>query len=206
MSARYGDIRSLETVITAEARQDAAKATAEAQSRIESIERQALERAEVQRKAILQQAREKAETLQGQAVTSAQLEAQALKLDRREALLARAMSEARHGLAAVTDWPDYEQIVRRLIREGARVLGAKSLVILADEKTRRVLNTDVMAGLEQDLAVQLELGEPLARGTGVVLVAADGHRRYDNTLETRLSRMQAALRTPVYHILMGETP
>ena len=62
-----------------------------------------------------------------------------------------------------------------------------------------------MAGLEKDLAVQLELGEPLERGTGVVLVTADGHRRYDNTLETRLSRMQAALRTPVYHILMGET-
>ena len=170
MSARYGDIRSLETVITAEARQDAAKVTGETQSRIESIKRQALERAETQRNAILKQAREKAETLQSQAVTSAQLEAQALKLERREALLARVMSEARRGLAAVTEWPDYVQIVRRLIREGAEVLGAESLVILADEKTRRVLDEQVMADLEQDLAVQLELGEPLERGTGIVLV------------------------------------
>ena len=65
------------------------------------------------------------------------------------------MSEARRGLAAVTDWPDYVQIVGRLIREGAEALGAKSLVILADEKTRRVLSKEVMTGLEQDLAVQL---------------------------------------------------
>ena len=206
MSARYGDIRSLEAVITTEARQDASKITAETQSHIESIKRQALERAETQRKAILKQAREKAETLQSQAITSAQLEAQALKLERREALLARVMSEARRGLADVAEGPDYVQVVRRLIREGTEVLGAESLVIQADEKTRRILDEQVMTDLEKDLAVQLEQGEPLERGTGVVLVAADGHRRYDNTLETRLSRMQAALRTPVYHILMGETP
>ena len=149
---------------------------------------------------------ERAETLRSQAVTSAQLEAQALKLKRREALLARVMSEARRGLAGVAEWPDYVDVVRRLIREGAESLGAKSLVVRADETTRRLLDGSVLADLQEDLAVQLELGEPLERGTGVVIVTADGHRRYDNTLETRLSRMQAALRTPVYRILMGGMP
>lgn len=206
MSERYGDIRSLETVITTEARQDASKIVAETQSHIEGIKRQALEQANTQRNAILNQARDKAETLRSQAVTSAQLEAQALKLERREALLARVMSEARRGLAGVTAWPDYVQIVCRLIREGAEVLGAESLLIRADETTRRLLDGKVLTDLKEDLAVQFELGEPLERGTGVVLVTADGHRRYDNTLETRLSRTQAALRTPVYRILMGEMP
>jgi vacuolar-type H+-ATPase subunit E/Vma4 len=69
-----------------------------------------------------------------------------------------------------------------------------------------MLDGQVLTDLGQELAVQLELGEPLERGTGVVIVTADGHRRYDNTLETRLDRMQAGLRTPVYHILMGDTP
>jgi vacuolar-type H+-ATPase subunit E/Vma4 len=206
MSERYGDIRSLETVITTEARQDAAKITAETESHIESIKRQALEQADRQRNAILKQAQEKVETLQSQAVTSAQLEAQTLKLERRETLLARVMSEARRRLAGVTEWPEYSSVVRHLIREGVEVLGAESLVIQADETTRRMLDDHVLAALQEDLAVQLELGAPLERGTGVVIVTADGHRRYDNTLETRLARMQAALRTPVYHILMGETP
>jgi vacuolar-type H+-ATPase subunit E/Vma4 len=206
MSEQYGDIRSLESVITTEARQDAAKITAETESQIEGIKRQARRQADKQRDAILKQAYDKAETLQSQAVTSAQLEAQALKLERREALLARVMSEARQGLTGVTEWPDYVQIVSRLIREGAEVLDAESLVIRADEITRRLLDGQVLANLKEDLAVQLELGEPLERGTGVVLVTTDGHRRYDNTLETRLARMRAALRTPVYRILMGERP
>jgi vacuolar-type H+-ATPase subunit E/Vma4 len=206
MSEQYGDIRSLETVITNEARQDAAKITAETESRVESIKRQAREQAEEQRDAILQQARDKAQTIQGQAVTSAQLEAQTLKLERREAVLARVMREARRGLTGVTAWPDYADIVHALIREGAEVLGADSLVIRADQTARQLLEGQVLADLEQELAVQLELGEALERGTGVVVATADGHRRYDNTLEKRLDRMQAALRTPVYHILMGDTP
>jgi vacuolar-type H+-ATPase subunit E/Vma4 len=206
MSEQYGDVRSLETVITTEARQDAAKITAETESRTESIKRQAREQAEEQRTAILKQAREKAERLRSQAVTSAQLEAQTLKLEHREALLAKVMSEARHGLIGVAEWPDYVDIVCRLIREGAGVLDADSLVIRADQTARGMLDGQVLADLGQELAVQLELGEPLERGTGVVIVTVDGHRRYDNTLETRLNRMQAALRTPVYHILMGDTP
>jgi vacuolar-type H+-ATPase subunit E/Vma4 len=205
MSARYGDIQSLQAVITTEARQDAAQITAETRSRIASIERQARERSNVQCSAILEQAREKAKTLRSQAVTSAQLEAQALKLERREALLARVMDEARRKLADVPGWPDYGQIVRQLIHQAAGVLGGESLVILADDKTRRVLDKRTLSGLAQELGVQLELGETLERGTGVILVSADGHRRYDNTLETRLGRMLATLRTPVYRILMGET-
>jgi len=205
MSERYGDIQSLETVITTEARQDAAKITAETESHIESIRRQSLMQAEEQRSAILEQARLKAETLRSQAMTSAQLEAQTLKLEHRETVLAKVMSEARRGLAGVTEWPNYVNVVRRLIREGAKALGADSLVIEADETTRRMLGGQVLTDLGQELGVQLELGDPLERGTGVVIVTADGHRRYDNTLETRLDRMQAALRAPVYHILMGDT-
>jgi vacuolar-type H+-ATPase subunit E/Vma4 len=206
MSERYGDIRSLETVITTEARQDAAKITADTESRIESIKRQARGQAEEQRSAILKQAREKAERLRSQAVTSAQLEAQTLKLEHRESLLSKVMSEARRGLTGVKEWPDYVNVVCELIREGAGTLGADSLVIEADETTRGMLEGQVLTDLGQELAVQLELGEPLGRGTGVVIVTTDGHRRYDNTLETRLDRMQASLRTPVYHILMGDTP
>lgn len=206
MSAKHGDIRSLEMAITAEARQDATRTVADALSRAGSVKQQAQERVNAQGETILRQAREKVGLLQSQAVTSAQLEAQALKLKHREQLLIRVMDEARHQLALAVEQPDYVEIVRQLIREGVEILDAESLVILADEKTRCLLDEGVMASLEKELAVQLELGELLERGTGVVIVAADGHRRYDNTLETRLSRMEAALRTPVHHILMGATP
>lgn len=206
MSAKHGDIRSLETAITTEARQDATRITSEALSRAESIKQQAQDAVSAKGEAILRQACEKAELLQSQAATSAQLEAQALKLKRREELLTRVMDSARRQLPSVPDWPDYAQIVCRLVREGVELLGAESVVILADKRTRCLFDEPTVADLEQELAVKLELGEPLERATGVVIVTADGHRRYDTTLETRLSRMQASLRTPVYHILMEATP
>jgi vacuolar-type H+-ATPase subunit E/Vma4 len=49
------------------------------------------------------------------------------------------------------------------------------------------------------------MGETLEQGTGVVVETLDGHRQLDNTLETRLKRMEEALRTPVYRILTGES-
>jgi len=203
MSTKQGDIRSLEMAITAEARQDATRAVADALSRAENVKQQAQDRAGAQGEAILRQARKKVGLLQSQAVTSAQLEVQALRLEHREELLTRVMDEARGQLALAPEQPDYVQIMRRLIREGVEILDAESLIISADEKTRRLLDKELMADLEKELSVQLELGEPLERGTGVVIAAADGHRRYDNTLETRLLRMQASLRAPVYHILTG---
>jgi len=44
----------------------------------------------------------------------------------------------------------------------------------------------------------------LEEGRGVVIDAADGRLHYDNTLETRLQRLQSTLRASVYKMLMGE--
>jgi vacuolar-type H+-ATPase subunit E/Vma4 len=48
------------------------------------------------------------------------------------------------------------------------------------------------------------VGTLLEEGTGLVVSSSEGRLRYDNTLETRLSRLQNALRSAVYHVLTGE--
>lgn len=58
--------------------------------------------------------------------------------------------------------------------------------------------------MSKELNITIRLGEPLKRGLGVMVETQDGHRQFDNTLETRLRRMKETLRSPVYHILMGE--
>jgi vacuolar-type H+-ATPase subunit E/Vma4 len=68
-----------------------------------------------------------------------------------------------------------------------------------------VLDDAVLVELGKELDVDLELGEPLARGIGIVLETADAHRRYDNTLSARLARMEDTLRGRLYHVLMGDT-
>jgi V/A-type H+-transporting ATPase subunit E len=204
--SEQSDIQALERAIIGDAKEEAEQILDDARARAEDIRQQAETQANTQREAILQQARQEAETLRSHAAATAQLEAQTLKLKRREQLLERVFADARQQLASALEWPDYEQIARRLVREAVERLDTDEVLVRADEGTRRVLDDDVLADLKKELGVHLRTGEPLAQGTGVVLETLDGHRRYDNTLETRLARMQDALRAPVYYILIGETP
>jgi V/A-type H+-transporting ATPase subunit E len=206
MSPERDGIQALKGAIMTEATEEANTILAEAQAQAESINQQAQAQADAEREAILQRAREETETLRRHTVATAQLEAQTLRLKRREQLLERAFADARRQLGSVPQWPDYVQIARRLVREAVEQLGADELVVRADEETRRVLGDETLAEIGRELGVRLRVGEPLARSTGVVLETPDGHLRYDNTLETRLARVWDALRTPVFHALMGETP
>ena len=206
MSPEPDNIQTLENAIMEEAREETRTILADAQAQVQSIHQQAQAETDAERDAILRRAQEEARVLREHTVAAAQLEAQALKLKRREELLKRAFADAHQQLASVSQWPDYEQIVRRLIGEAAAKLYADETLIQADESTRRVLSDQMLADLEQELGTRMHTGEPLAHSTGVVLETLDGHRRLDNTLETRLDRMQETLRTAVYRILMEETP
>jgi V/A-type H+-transporting ATPase subunit E len=206
MMSEQSDIEALKRAIIGDAKGETEHILDDARARAEGLHQQAEAQANAEREAILQRARQKAETLHSHAMAAAQLEAQTLKLKRREQLLEHIFASARQQLTSAPEWPDYEQIARHLVREAAERLGADEVLMHADEGTQEVLNDDVLADLGKELGVHLRAGEPLTQGTGLVLETPDGHRRYDNTLETRLARTQNTLRAPVYHILTGEAP
>ncbi len=197
-------VKVLEQAIMETAQQEAQAILDEAQAKADSIRKQAQADADVERERIRQEARQAAERYIAQAIAKAQLEAQMLKLQRREQLLTRTFDKARGQLRSIPQQPDYATIVRGLIEEAVTYLGDEVFVIHADAATTRVLDDAVLADLAQTLNVRLECGEPLETGTGVVLSTSNEHRRYDNTLETRLTRLQNNVRTAVYHILAGE--
>lgn len=197
-------IKALQQAIMEDAVGEAEQILAEAHARAEAIRAEAEAQADAEREMRLQRARQAAETVRGQVVAAAQIEAQTIRLKRREQLLECVFDEARRQLADAPRWPDYPEIARRLAREAVEMLGADEVLVRADLATRRVLDDGALAELAQELGVRLSTGESLNRGTGVVVETADGHRRYDNTLETRLARMRDALRAPVYRILAGE--
>ncbi len=206
MRSVRSDIQALKRAIEEDVRREADRILADAQARAENIRRRAEAQANAERDRILQQARQEAEREHGRVIAAAQLRAQTLKLERREQLLEHVFAEARQQLASILEWPDYAQIARRLVHEAAGRLEADELLIRADERTMQVLSDEVLADLEEEVGVHLRIGEPLTQGNGVIVVTPDGHRSYDNTLETRMARMQDGLRAPVYHILMGEAP
>ena len=133
MSPVQNDIQALQSAIMEEARQEANQILAEAQAQAESIHQQAQTQADAEREAILQQAHEKTKAIHKHTVAAAQLEAQRLRLERREQLLQQVLASARQRLGSVPQQPDYEQIVKRLVREAAAHLGTDEALVRAGQ-------------------------------------------------------------------------
>jgi vacuolar-type H+-ATPase subunit E/Vma4 len=125
-------------------------------------------------------------------------------LEQREKLLEEVFDTAEQRLSSVLRGSDYRQTAQRLFKEALLQLGSDTAMVRADEETLKTLSTSVIENVSKEMQMQIKLGDPLEKGLGVIAETEDGHRQYDNTLETRLKRMQDTLRSSVYRILMGE--
>jgi V/A-type H+/Na+-transporting ATPase subunit E len=200
------DIEMLSRAILTEAREEAEHIKAEAKEKAEAIRKRAQEQAEQERKAILDRAREDAERLRGQAVATAQLKARSLQLTSREQLLDRVFKTVKEKLSDVQKRPDYDQIATLLLREALVQLRVNKAEIRADKTTQNILEKSALGEISKELKGQFTSAGTIEEGTGIVVDAADGKLHYDNTLETRLSRLEGTLRSSVYKLLIGETP
>jgi len=198
-------IKALSRAVMKKAHADADQVLADAKAKADAVHEQAQQQAEKEREEILGRARQRADRIRSQEVAAAQLKARTLKLEQREKLLDNVFDAVRQRLPTVQQWTDYDQVVLLLVRQAVGRLKAKEGRIWADERAREILSEEALADLSEELGVQLQLGEPLQQGVGVIAKTPDGHREYDNTLEARLNRWQDELRFSVYHLLMGES-
>lgn len=201
MKTEAQDIELLARAIMAEARDEAEQLYAEAKEKAEVIRKRAQEQAESERKVILARAKEDADRLRSQSSATSQLKARSMQLEQREKILNDVFDEVRKQLDAVKKRPDYSEIASMLAREALSQLKAAEAEVRADETTRKALKLD---DLSKELNGKFNFGEKLEDGTGVVVSASGGKLHYDNTLETRLSRLHGSLRSSVYKMLMGE--
>ena len=206
MNTRVNDIEMLERAILSEARDAAEQIKTEAGQKAEAIRKRAQEQAEQERKAILERAQQDEDRLRGQAAATAQLKVRSAQLAHREQLLDRVFKTVKEKLSEVQKRPDYDQIAALLLREALVQLRVNKAEIRADKTTQSFLEKSALAEISKELNGQFTFGEALEDGIGVVVGAADGKLNYDNTLETRLNRLQGTLRASVYKILMGEKP
>lgn len=203
MKTETQDIEMLERAILTEARDEAEQIKAEAKEKADAIRQRAQGQAEAERKAILDRAREDAERIRGQAVATAQLKSRSLQLAHREQLLERVFKAVKEQLPHVQKRPDYDEIATMLLREAITQLRVNKAEVRADETTQKALKKS-MNEFSKELNAELTIGNVLEEGTGVVVDAGDGKLHYDNSLETRLNRLQSTLRSSVYQILTGE--
>jgi vacuolar-type H+-ATPase subunit E/Vma4 len=199
------NIEALSRTILSEAKAEAEQIGTDANTKADSIRQRAQEQADAERKEILDRACQEAERIRSQVISTTQLKARTMELGSREKLLDSVFKTARQQLPTIQQRPNYDQIVYRLIQEALNQLNANEGEIRADKETQKLLSDHILDKITADMKVGLQIGQPLEHGTGVVVDTSDGHLHYDNTLETRLSRLQNGLRSAVYHILMGES-
>ncbi|HLA07156.1 MAG TPA: V-type ATP synthase subunit E family protein [Anaerolineales bacterium] len=205
MKSEVEDIERLARAILTEAREESEQMRAEAKEKAEAIHRRAQEQAESERKAILDRANQDAERLRSQATATAQLNARSAGLENREKSLAAVFAEVKKQLDAIKNRPDYDAIAALLLREALTQLRVDKAEIRADESTQKALKKGTLDEIAKELKGEFTLAGALEEGIGVVVDASGGKVHYDNTLETRLSRLQSTLRSSVYKVLMGES-
>ena len=205
MKSEKQDIEMLALAILTEAREEAGQAAVEAKEKAEAIHRRAQAEAESERKVILDRANQDAERLRSQATATAQLQSRSSQLAHREKILDGVFEEVKKQLGAVTKREDYDAIAALLLREALTQLGVTKAEIRADESTQKALKKGALDQLAKELNGDFTLAGGLEEGSGVVVNASGGKIHYDNTLETRLDRLQGALRSAVYKVLMGES-
>ena len=198
------NMEPLSRAILKEAEVDAQQMREEAKTKADAIRQRAQEEAEKVRQEILDKARHEADRMRSQTVASAQLKARTMQLEHREKLLDRVFQAAKEKLADVQKRPDYDQLAAMLLREALVQLRVNKAEIRADQATRQLLEKKALGELSTELKGQFTVADNLEEGRGVVVDAAEGKLHYDNTLETRLQRLQSSLRASVYKMLMGE--
>ena len=204
MKPEEENIENLSRAILLEAQADAEQIQADAKEKADAVRQQAQLRAESERKEILERARQDAERIRSQAVATAQMKARTLQLEHREKLLDKVFNTAKEKLSGLQKRPDYDKVVAELLREAVTQLKVDQAEVRADAATQKVLKEQTLSELSRELNTQLSVGKALDDGMGIVIDADNGRLHFDNTLETRLNRLQSALRSAVYHVLMGE--
>jgi V/A-type H+/Na+-transporting ATPase subunit E len=205
MRADEASLDALERAILNEANSDVDRIRQESQSKADAIWQRARGQAESERKALLEKAKQEAERVRSQFVATSQLKARTVELGQREKLLNDVFKAAREQITSLQKDKNYEEIVAQLLREGISQLSVNKAKVRADEQTKKILEQSVIGKVSKELKAEITVGEPLEEGIGLIVEAADGRLRYNNTFENRLEHIQNELRSPVYRLLMGES-
>src|SRR5512138_2368103 len=166
------DIELLSRAILKEADADAEQIREEAKAKAEAILQHARDEAEKERNQILEQARQEADRLRSQVVANAQLKARTLQLEHREKLLDQVFEAAKQKLPSVQKRADYNKLAIQLLREALVQLKASKAQVQADEVTRKTLSNGALSDLSKELNAEIEMGDPLEEGSGVVVDTA----------------------------------
>lgn len=198
------DMKSLVKAVMSESERDRERIISHAQSEAKRIKEEAQSDAVSESSVILKEAEGKVEYLIMEAKASTRLEAQSLKLEKRESILNAVFEQAMQYFSSVNQIPNYDSVVYSLIEDAiARMESVEEIIIDADVMTKEYLDEDMLSKMGQHCGCRIRLGGVLDDKVGIIVHSPDGRLVYDNTLYARLLRMKPSLRPIVFQILKG---
>jgi vacuolar-type H+-ATPase subunit E/Vma4 len=204
MATLEENIETLSQRMLNDANVEAEKILAEARAKANEIKKRGQAQADAECKAIFERAQQERERMRGQAVATTELKARNDQLEFREQLLDEVFKATGDKISTIQQWNNYDEIAIMLLKDALMHLKNYPVQVKVDPVIWKLIPEARLVQIAKDLNVEVTGFSELSQGTGVIVETADGHLNYDNTLETRLARLQNSLRAPVFHILMGE--
>jgi len=197
-------IEDLSRAIIEEAHADAEMLRSVAKLKENVVLEAGQKQAENIRAEILENAKLEAERLHEERLAEVAIKAKIDWLEKREELLNTVFQTVKLRCKNLLESDAYPQALQGLIIDATRQLQTKQVWLHLDSSSRKLLDEKALAEIGKNLNVEIHLGDDLKDGIGVIAQDEQGHRFFDNTLETRLNRQMESLRSEVYKILMGE--
>ncbi len=197
-------IEDLSRAIIEEAHADAEMLRSVAKLKENVVLEAGQKQAEKIRAEILENAKLEAERLHEERLAEVAIKAKIDWLEKREELLNTVFQTVKLRCKNLLESDAYPQALQGLIIDATRQLQTKQVWLHLDSSSRKLLDEKALAEIGKNLNVEIHLGDDLKDGIGVIAQDEQGHRFFDNTLETRLNRQMESLRSEVYKILMGE--
>ena len=132
-----------------------------------------------------------------------------LRLKQKSSSLVVERAEERIKQLAEKDGPEYREVLRKLVLEGAARLKGNRFIVEANPRDQKMITEDLRIISEKATKTKKEQVHLQTRHTpkiglgGVVVYAEDGTQQYDNTLDARLMAASHDLAGQINKVLFG---
>lgn len=158
---------------------------------------------------ILKDAREKAELIKKKIFSSLNLEKKKITLKTRKEIIEKVLEETRLKFEEFRNTSDYRNFLKNLVVEGVLGLGENEVVVAIGKQDLHFLQENTLKEITKHFAgigksIKIEVSKRDNMGQGVIVEAKSGRSLFDNTISSRIRRLENELRVIIRDVLFGE--